>query len=597
MKRNNQILPGIAASPGIAIGQAYLHRDQDSFVIPRTPIRAEEIQQEMDRFRSAQDKVRKDLLFIRRKISEVLGENYAEIIDTHLAVLDDHELQQQVQSYISDHLINAAVAYKVIINQYIQLLNDGESEYFRDRVLDIKEVKQRVLRILLNRQSGYIELETAGPVILAARYLTPGDIITLGMGRVKGFVAEYGGPTSHVAVLAKAFKIPTVLGIHNLLYTLQSGEKLIVDGGKGEVIVRPDFETESHYRIEITKIHDYENDLISRIGEQSETTDKHLVELAANLGLAFEVDNAIAFGAKAVGLYRSEYIYLMKHREPREDELFSEYRYVVEKMAGKNVVLRTFDLGGDKMTAILKKDQRREDNPFMGYRAIRISLDRTDMFLTQLRAMLRASAFGQISIMFPMITRIEELIKAKEYVEIAKGQLRAANIDFQEEIPLGVLVEVPSAALLADRLAKEVNFFSIGTNDLTQYMLAVDRGNEKVKDLYCHYDPVMIRVLKWIIDAGRRGGLPVSVCGEMAGEHLAIPLLIGMGVSGLSMAPIYLNEARDIIRQVSFLECEALADEIIKMSAREEIIQKLEQFLQDKLRNRSYPTYFFSAYK
>jgi phosphoenolpyruvate-protein phosphotransferase (PTS system enzyme I) len=595
--RNNQILPGIAASPGIAIGQAYIHRDQDSFAIPRTPIQADAIQQEMARLRSAQEKVRKDLLFIREKISEVLGENYAEIIDTHLAILDDQELQQQVEEYIRNHLTNVAVAFKVIINQYVQLLNDGESEYFRDRILDIKEVKQRVLRILLNRQDGNVELESDVPIILVARYLTPGDIITLGMGKVKGFVAEYGGPTSHVAILAKAFKIPTVLGVHNLIYSLQAGEKLIVDGNKGEIINRPDFETESLYRLEISKIRDYETILSSHNKERSATTDDHAIALAANLGLAFEVENAIEYGAEGVGLYRSEYIYLMKHREPSEEELYTEYRYVVEKMAGKNVVLRTFDLGGDKMTAILRKEQRREDNPFMGYRAIRISLDRSEMFLTQLRAMLRASAHGQISIMFPMITRIEEIQKAKEYVEIAKAQLRSANVAFQEAIPLGVLVEVPSAALLADRLAKEVNFFSIGTNDLTQYMLAVDRGNEKVKDLYCHYDPVMIRVLKWIIDAGNRANLPVSVCGEMAGEPLAISLLVGMGISGLSMAPIYLNEAREIIRHISFTESKALADEILKMSAREEIIQRLQGFIQDRLKKRKYPFRAFSSYQ
>jgi phosphoenolpyruvate-protein phosphotransferase (PTS system enzyme I) len=595
--RNNQILPGIAASPGIAIGQAYIHRDQDSFAIPRTPIQADAIQQEMVRLRSAQEKVRKDLLFIREKISEVLGENYAEIIDTHLAILDDQELQQQVEEYIRNHLTNVAVAFKVIINQYVQLLNDGESEYFRDRILDIKEVKQRVLRILLNRQDGNVELESDVPIILVARYLTPGDIITLGMGKVKGFVAEYGGPTSHVAILAKAFKIPTVLGVHNLIYSLQAGEKLIVDGNKGEIINRPDFETESLYRLEISKIRDYETILSSHNKERSATTDDHAIALAANLGLAFEVENAIEYGAEGVGLYRSEYIYLMKHREPSEEELYTEYRYVVEKMAGKNVVLRTFDLGGDKMTAILRKEQRREDNPFMGYRAIRISLDRSEMFLTQLRAMLRASAHGQISIMFPMITRIEEVQKAKEYVEIAKAQLRSANVAFQEAIPLGVLVEVPSAALLADRLAKEVNFFSIGTNDLTQYMLAVDRGNEKVKDLYCHYDPVMIRVLKWIIDAGNRANLPVSVCGEMAGEPLAISLLVGMGISGLSMAPIYLNEAREIIRHISFTESKALADEILKMSAREEIIQRLQGFIQDRLKKRKYPFRAFSSYQ
>ncbi len=597
MKRNNQILPGIAASPGIAIGQAYIHRDQESIYIPRSSISPDQISEEMEKLNDAKAKVRKDLLFIRRKVSEALGENYAEIIDTHLAVLDDIELQLQVEEYISKHLTNAAVAFKVVINQYLQLLNDGESEYFRDRMLDIKEVKQRVLRMLLKRQDDTIELEAAGPIILVARYLTPGDIITLGMGRVRGFVAEYGGPTSHVAILAKAFKIPTVLGIHNLIYSLQAGEKLIVDGNKGEIIVRPDFETESHYRLEINKIRDYETALSSHTGERSTTTDEHAVALAANLGLAFEVQNAIEYGAEAVGLYRSEYIYLMKHREPKEDELFAEYRYVVEKMAGKNVVLRTFDLGGDKMTAILQKEQRREDNPFMGYRAIRISLDRSDMFLTQLRAMLRASAYGKISIMFPMITRLEEVYKAREYVEIAKSQLRDAGIQFQEKIPLGVLVEVPSAALLADRLAQELDFFSIGTNDLTQYMLAVDRGNEKVKDLYCHYDPVMVRVMKWIIDAARRAHLPVSVCGEMAGEHLAIPLLIGLGASGLSMAPIYLNEAREIIRGISYTESKNLAYEVLKMNSREEIIHSLEDFFVAKFKKRSYLFRSFAKFK
>lgn len=575
--RNNKHIHGLGAAPGVAIGTAYIHRSDEVNHLPRTTIQPGEVDSEMERFHLAQQQVGREMHYIRDKISQFLGENYVEIIDAQLAILNDPEIDSQLREYMVTHQINVAFSYRIIVNQFIQLMEDGDSEYFHERIMDIIDVKQRVLRILLNRERYHSFLDAQGPVILVAQYLTPGDIIMLGTDQVAGFVAEHGGLTSHVAILAKAMAIPTVLGVKDLLYEIQSGENMIVDGNHGEVVILPDFENQHHYQLELKRYHEFESRLADHKDDESITLDGHSIELAANIGLPVETRYVNEYGAASVGLYRSEYLYLMKHKLPSEEELFNEYRTVVENISPKTVVLRTIDLGGDKVTHLWDKEVCHEDNPFMGYRAIRICLDKPDIFITQLKAMIRASAYGPVKIMLPMITRIEELQQAKVYIEDAKNLLRKEGISFRDTIPLGILIEVPSTALLADRMAKEVDFFSIGTNDLTQYMLAVDRGNEKVNNLYCHYDPVMIRAIRWITDSALRENIPVSVCGEMAGEPFAVPLLMGLGVTTLSMAPIYIGEVKEIVRKLNYEDARKLATKVVHLRNRAEIIATLQE--------------------
>ncbi len=573
MYENNEKYPGLAVSPGIAIGRAYLHRSDTALHVPRTRISPEDVSSEMERFAAARTQVEQDLNLIRETISSRFGANYAELIDAQIAIVRDEDIIQQVRAYMEEYRVHVPFAYRIIINQYIDMMDEGHSEFFRERVMDIRDVKQQVLKCLLSVENALSLDSLHGPGILVSKYLSPGDVIRLSSENIVGIVAETGGKTSHAAILAKAMGIPTLLGVQDVTYNVNDGDRVLLDAYHGFLIFQPDQETEQHYQGEIRRYAAMTADFEKQRSVDCKTADGRNVQLLANIELPVETQQVQTFQAEGVGLYRSEYLYLMKKNLPTEDELFEEYKSVVTRMQEKPLVIRTIDLGGDKISAAMARQVREESNPFMGYRAIRISLDQPPMFIAQLRAILRASAFGKVSIMLPMITVTDELYKALEYVDIAKEELRREGIPFAEDIPVGILIEVPSAAMMAEELATIVDFFSIGTNDLTQYLLAVDRGNEKVNHLYSYFDPVVLRTIRWIVNAANSGKIPVSVCGEMAGDPKAIVVLLGLGITKLSMSPISLDRVRSIVRRLDFSKCRIFSNKLLRMTSRTDIQQ------------------------
>mgnify|MGYP005620403773 CR=1 FL=1 len=575
-----QRIKGIPSSPGIAMGKALLYRPHEIETIPKIHINPQDIDNEMARLEQARATVLGDLELIRDRIEKRLGANYAELINAQISILMDRHIDEEIRTYMAENLVHIPVAYRVVMNVYIQMLDDGESTFFQDRILDIRAVKQRVLRVLMSEEGNGFTNNGDKPVILVTKYLTPGDIIILSDENVKGFVTEIGGTTSHTSILARSMKIPMIVGVPNIANESLAGETLILDANNGEVIIHPDHETEHHYLHQIKKIEELNTFYIEHRDDIPRTLDGKYVELDANINLSVELENLNELGGSGIGLYRTEYLYVMKHTPPTEEELFQEYVKLVRFMKNKPVILRTIDLGGDKMASILEQELLHEDNPNMGYRAIRICLDRPDLFITQLKAMLRTSHYGKVRIMFPMISRLEEYEEALIYVEKAKQELRKENIPFDEKCETGILVEIPSAALMADKLAAKADFLSIGTNDLTQYMLAVDRGNEKVNYIYSNYDPVLVRAIQWIIMAGHRHNIQVSVCGEMASDPLSILLLVGLNIDMLSVSPMFLGPVRSIIRGISFNTMKPLVTDIIKMDKRQNIYKALkEQFI------------------
>jgi len=569
--RNNEKYPGLSVSPGIAAGRVLLHRSDAVLHIPRVRIEHHQIDGEMQHFRDARQAVEQELFSLRQTVSDRFGANYAEFIDTQLAILNDVEIEKQTRSYIEEHLIHVPFAYRIIVNQYIDLMDEGQSDFFKERILDIRDVKQQVLKKLLKMDFDISLSSLKEKSILVSKYLGPADIIRLSSEMIVGLVAETGGKTSHAAILAKAMGIPTLLGVEDVTYNLNSGDHVLIDAYHGFLIYQPDQETEQHYHSELNRYRQLSDDYRRTRQEECRTRDGRRIELSANIGLPVEADQVLKYNASGVGLYRSEYLYIMKNSLPTEEELYSEYRRLVEKLPDQPIVLRTIDLGGDKVAASLSRHFHEEANPFMGYRAIRISLDRPELFTTQIKAMLRAAALGNVSIMLPMISVIEELRYAAELIGEAKDTLRREGKAFAENVPLGILIEVPSAAMMAEELAAEADFFSIGTNDLTQYLLAVDRGNEKVNALYNYFDPVVIRTIRWIVNAANSHSIPVSVCGEMAADPKAIMVLLGLGIHHLSMSPVSLDRARSIVRRVDFSRCRKMSGKLLKMNSRSDI--------------------------
>jgi len=572
----NEKIKGITAAPGIAIGKALIYRPHEIDFIPKTKISLHDIDSEMERLDEARNTVLKELEQIRERIEKRLGPNYAELINAQISILMDHHIDDEVRNYMTENLVHVPIAYRIVMNVYIQMLDDGESSFFQERILDIKDVKQRVLRVLLSETIEPLSNHCDEPVILITKYLTPGDIIILSDDNVQGFVSELGGTTSHTSILARSLKIPMIVGVPNIANETLSGETLIVDGYKGELIIHPDHETEHLYKHQIKRQQQITTYYAEHKDDRTVTKDGKTVDLVANISLPVELKGLKEFGGQGIGLYRSEYLYLMKHTLPTEEELFQEYVTMVRFLKNKPVVLRTIDLGGDKIASILEQELLHEDNPNMGYRAIRICLDRPDIFITQLKAMLRASHYGKVQIMFPMISRLEELEQAIHHFETAKSILQEEKVPFDENCEIGILIEVPSAALMADKIAGKVDFISIGTNDLTQYMMAVDRGNEKVNHIYCHYDPVMIRTIQWIIRSGHHHKVPVSVCGEMAGDPLSILLLVGLDIDMLSVSPIFLGPVREMIRGLSFKDLQDLVRKLLKMDKRQDVYKTLK---------------------
>ncbi len=565
------IYRGIPASSGVAIGKAFL-LNRETMEVKEEKISENEVQREILRFKKALDETKKELSKIKEKVAKRIDPDHAKIFEAQILILEDDLINNAVIERIKQSKNNAEFVYKNVIDSTIQTLFSSTDEYLKERTLDINTVANRLIYNLLGIK--HLTLESIdSPVILIARNLSPGDVVHMKKESILGFATDAGGGTSHVALLAKSMGIPAVVGLKNLFDQVQSDQSLILDGTRGELLICADEETLKEFE----KRRKY---IIKRTAELSElkllpaeTFDKRRIELSANIELPQDTNSALEYGAEGIGLFRTEYLYLAQSDLPSEEEQYQAYQEVADKVYPKSAILRTFDLGGDKFDG--HTGSLYETNPFLGWRAIRACLDLPEIFKIQLRAMLKASTKKNIKIMFPMISEVEELKKAKALLEEVKDELRDKKIPFDENIEVGIMVEIPSAALSADSLAKESDFFSIGTNDLIQYTLAVDRGNERIAHLYQGFHPSVLKLIKQTIDAGHRNGIWVGLCGEMAGDPLATVLLVGMGVDELSTSAMAIPEVKKIIRSITFKEAQKLAEQVLNLSAIDEIKKAL----------------------
>ena len=571
--KKNIVWQGIPASPGIAIGKAYL-LDREEIKIKEEKLPPGQIQKEILRFKKALHEAKKEIVKLKENIAKKLGTEQAKIFDAHLLILEDEVVNQQVFNGIKEEKKNAEFIYSRIIQKTIQTISSTKYEYLKERVADISAVSTRVINRLLGLKQHTIEpLKT--PRIIVAHSLSPGDVVQMKKESVLGFATDVGGKTSHVALLAKSLGFPAVVGLKALFSKVKSGENLILDGNIGEVILSPDQATLKNYEFKKEKLLKRSRTLLELTGLVAETKDKKKIELSANIELPSDVESALENGAEGIGLFRTEYLYLASSDLPDEEEQYQAYFSVAQKIYPQNVIIRTFDMGGDKFAHDQERDY--EANPFLGWRAIRACLDLPDVFKTQLRAILKASQLGNLSIMLPMISSLDELLKSKKVLEEVKEELRAKKISFDEEIKVGIMVEIPSAALEADSLAKNCDFFSIGTNDLIQYTLAVDRTNERIAHLYQSFHPSVLKLIKKTIDDGHKNNIWVGLCGEMAADPKATVLLVGLGIDELSASPLSILQIKKIVRSIEFQEARVLAEEMMKLNDADQIEKLLEE--------------------
>ena len=585
MKAKETILTGIPAASGIAIGHAYM-MDSEEFVIPKRHINKEQVRGEIQRFQEGLINTRDELLEIKAKISKEMGAEEAEIFAAHLLVIEDPILINDVISTIKKELLGVECVFLEVMKKYIDVLSNTNDEYLRERVSDINDVGKRVLRNLLGtKKDSLANIEEQ--VIVIAYDLSPSDTAMMHKKNIMAFATDIGGKTSHTAIMAKSLEIPAVVGLENSTVRISNGDLLIVDGTHGKVIVNPLPETVDKYKVEQQKFYDFEKDLDTIKDLPSQTKDDVKIILAANIEMIEDIESVKTHKADGIGLYRTEYFYMNKQGVPTEEEHFQAYKSVAQKMGDDSVVIRTLDLGGDKFLSSLQVPH--EMNPFMGWRAIRFCLARPDIFKTQLRAILRASAYGNLKLMYPMISGLGELKQANELLAEVKDELLKSSIPFNQKIEVGVMIEVPSAALTSDALADEVDFFSIGTNDLIQYALAVDRVNEKIAYLYEPAHPAVLRLVKNIIDSANKKGIWVSMCGEMAGDPLFTIPLLGFGLHHFSMSPVNILEIKKIIRSVKMSDAKKISEDILKLDVPEKIIEfskeKLKEVVPDIIIN------------
>ncbi|RSL32587.1 phosphoenolpyruvate--protein phosphotransferase [Salibacterium salarium] len=564
-------LEGIAASKGIAFAKAFV-LEQPEMTIEKQEIN--DVDAEITRFKDAVNSSKEELQIIKDKTLNDMGEDKAEIFSAHLLVLEDPEIIEGVSSKIKDDNVNAEHAMKELSDMYITMFEGMDNEYMKERASDIRDVSQRILLHLLgveNTSLAAIQEET----VVIAEDLTPSDTAQLDLTYVLGFATDIGGRTSHSAIMARSMEIPAVVGTKEATKTVSTGDTVIIDGLEGHVLINPDETVVNTYKEKQAEYNRQKEEWAKLVSEKSITTDEHQVELAANIGTPNDLDGVLSNGAQGIGLYRTEFLYMGRNELPSEEEQFEAYKTVLEKMENKPVVIRTLDVGGDKELPYLNLPQ--ELNPFLGFRAIRLCLEEKDMFRTQLRALLRASAFGNLKIMFPMVATLEEFREAKAMVEDVKETLIKEGQAVADKVETGIMVEIPSTAAIADLFAKEVDFFSIGTNDLIQYTLAADRMSEKVAHLYQPYHPAILRLVKNVIDAAHNEGKWAGMCGEMAGEETAVPLLLGLGLDEFSMSATSVLPARSQVRSLSKKETEALAEEAIQLPTSKEVAELVER--------------------
>ncbi|WP_438495871.1 phosphoenolpyruvate--protein phosphotransferase [Paenibacillus sp. IHBB 3054] len=558
-------ISGIAASAGIAVARAFILEHPD-YTITKTAV--SDVEAEIAKLESALEKSKGELQGIKERTLAELGEKKAEIFESHLLILEDPELISPVMDKIREESVNADYALNEVATQFIEMFENMKSAYLQERAADMRDVTKRILNHLLGIH--YVSpAEINEEVIVIALDLTPSDTAQLNRKYVKGFTTNIGGRTSHSAIMARSLEIPAVVGTKNVLSEVKSGDLVIVDGLSGDVLINPSDAEVAEYKAK-QEAYDLQIAEWKKLrDEPTVSADGKHVELAANIGTPNDVNGVIENGGEGVGLYRTEFLYMGRDKLPSEEIQYNAYRTVLENMNGKPVVVRTLDIGGDKELPYL--DLPKEMNPFLGFRAIRLCLDRQDIFRTQLRALLRASAHGDLRIMFPMIATLGEFRAARDLLLEEKAKLREEGKEVSDNIQLGIMVEIPSTAVLADQFAKEVDFFSIGTNDLIQYTMAADRMNERVSYLYQPYNPAILRLVKIVIDAAHAEGKWTGMCGEMAGDSTAIPLLLGLGLDEFSMSATSILPARSQISKLSAADMKEMAAKALQLGTAEEV--------------------------
>lgn len=575
------MITGIPASPGIVFGKALVLKEE-KIVLDTQKISEDQVEAEVARFYAGREAAVEQLNSIHQRALKSLGEEKAAIFEGHLMILEDEELEEEIIDYLRSNKVNASVAASKIIDQQVEMLSEIDDEYLKERAGDIRDIGNRLIKNILGMH--IVDLgDITEESILVAYDLTPSETAQLNLEKVLGFISDIGGRTSHTSIMARSLELPAIVGTNDVTARVNTGDYLILDAVNNRVYVNPTQAEIDELKTLEAKLAEEKAELAKLKDLPAVTLDGHKVDVVANIGTIRDCEGAHRNGAEGVGLYRTEFLFMDRDQLPSEEEQFIAYKEVVEAMEGRLVVLRTMDIGGDKELPYLNLPK--EMNPFLGWRAVRIALDRREILHAQLRAVLRASAFGKLAVMFPMIISVEEIRELKSVLETLKAELRAEGKAFDENIQVGVMVETPSAAVNAKFLAKEVDFFSIGTNDLTQYTLAVDRGNELISHLYNPMSPSVLGLIKQVIDASHAEGKWTGMCGELAGDERATLLLLGMGLDEFSMSAISVSRIKKLIRHVNYQEVKALADEALQKPTAAEIEQLIQAFLAEKSLN------------
>ncbi|MNM09284.1 Phosphoenolpyruvate-protein phosphotransferase [compost metagenome] len=572
------MISGILVSPGIAFGKALLLKE-DEIVINRKKISADAVEQEVQRFLDGRAKASVQLEAIKTKAGETFGEEKEAIFEGHIMLLEDEELEQEIIALIKDELASADAAAYTIIEGQAKALEELDDEYLKERAADVRDIGKRLLQNILGL--AIVDLSAIqDEVILVATDLTPSETAQLNLDKVLGFITDLGGRTSHTSIMARSLELPAIVGTSDVTKQVKNDDYLILDAVNNKIYVNPTADVIDQLKAAQTQYVTEKNDLAKLKDLPAITLDGHQVEVCANIGTVRDVAGAERNGAEGVGLYRTEFLFMDRDSLPTEDEQFQAYKAVAEAVGAQAVIVRTMDIGGDKDLPYMNLPK--EENPFLGWRAIRIAMDRREILHAQLRAILRASAFGKLRIMFPMIISVEEVRDLKGEIETLKAQLREESKAFDETIEVGVMVETPAAAVIAHHLAKEVDFFSIGTNDLTQYTLAVDRGNELISHLYNPMSPSVLGLIKQVIDASHAEGKWTGMCGELAGDERATLLLLGMGLDEFSMSAISIPRIKKIIRNTNFEDVKALAAQALAQPTAQDLMNCVNKFIEEK---------------
>lgn len=580
-KSRTCVLEGISVSPGIAISKVFLLQGEFIKIHPRT-VEDSEKSAEVEKFNKAIKQAKREIKALQNKVARRIGEDSAKIFDVHQLLLEDSLINEDTLHGIRDENKSAELAFYDTMQKYQNALLKTSGEYFKGKISDLIDVTRRVIRHLQGDRRDYLsKLEGSG--VIVATDLTPSDTVMLDRRKVMGFATEQGGRYSHVAIMSRSMEVPAVAGLEHISSLVSEGDRIIVDGNEGKIIIRPEEKLLNRYREQRNKYYEVESKLVALRNLPSVTLDGKEIELSANLEFSDEVESAKTHGAQGIGLYRSDYIYLANSELPTEEQQYGEYSKIVKRFLDDPVIIRTMDLGGDKQPESITVPH--EENPFLGWRAIRISLEKQEIFNVQLRAILRASALGNVKILFPMISGLDEVLECKNALEKAKSELAKEKILYNAEIEIGVMIEVPSAAILADKIAREVDFLSIGTNDLVQYILAVDRGNERIAYLYKHLHPAVLRSIRDIISSGHEEGVWVGMCGEMASDPLATLILLGFELDEFSVSPLFLPEIKKIIRSVEHREAVRIAKKVLEFEKASEVERFMTKVMRQKFKD------------